>query len=50
MSCGVFAMFEEHGRDAGMAGQNAGKFGPAIAPISDDSSDVTHWLFIHYYV
>jgi hypothetical protein len=47
---GVFAVLKQDRRNSWMAFQYAREFGSAIAAISDDSSDVGHWLIIHRYV
>jgi hypothetical protein len=47
---GVFTVLQQDRRDARVAFQYAREFGSAIAAISDDSSDVGHWLIIHRYV
>ena len=47
---GVFTVFQQDRRDARMAFQYADELGSAIAAISDESSDVAHWLIIHCYV
>jgi len=39
---GVFAMFEQHGADAGVVLEDAEELGTAIATISDDAGGGMH--------